>query len=76
MQLKLEKACITLTYKMSPKTTMSSHLRVNYFRVSKSALHVFCTESARFQSCTLVATGAKSAARCKAKDFELSADTI
>lgn len=44
-----------------PKIMPSSHLCVNYFGVSKIALHGFCTESARFQSCTLVATGAKSA---------------
>ena len=45
----------------------SSHLYLNYFGVSKSTLHGFCTEFARFQSCTLVATGAKLAFRCKVK---------
>ena len=42
-----------------PKTMPSSHLCVNYFRVSKIVLHGFCTESARFHPVQWLTTGAK-----------------
>ena len=44
---------------LSPKAMPSSHLCVNCFRVSKIALHGFCTEFARFQPVQWLTTGAK-----------------